>query len=363
MAAIGQSPRSGRVPAWVRHTVAALLVSGTLVAAGDRVPAASAQDKDQQHAEEVRQGEALLQRRQFEPALQAFKRASALRNKTSAAAHFGMARAYFGLGAYKNAIESSNEGLKHAGDDRRLEALLRNHRGISLVAFANRPDGKADETKLKDAEADFRAVLALGDSVPIASYNLGVALLKLNRDAEGVQALKAFVDRGLRVPEVAQALRMIENPRRAREFFAPDFSVTTLQGEYLALEDLKGKVVLLDFWATWCGPCLVATPSLIRLNKKLAAQPFVMIGVSADRSQEPWQRYVVEKKLDWPQYFDQGRRLAGLFQVRGYPTYLVLDAEGVVRFRHTGWGSNTEQLLESEIKRALKSVSVAAQNP
>jgi len=125
-----------------------------------------------------------------------------------------------------------------------LESMVRNQRGLAIVASVSKPGDR----KLEEAVAEFRKVLALTDQDPVVSYNLGTTLLKLNQDAEGVHELQVFVARAGRTPEADAARRMIDDPRRARENFAPDFSVTTSDGEYVTLADLKGKVVLLDFW-------------------------------------------------------------------------------------------------------------------
>lgn len=75
--------------------------------------------------------------------------------------------------------------------------------------------------------------------------------------------------------------KLIENPRRDRETFAADFSITTSDGEYLASEDLRGKVVLLDFWATWCGPRVASVPSLRTLYKSFRKSRHSWSSVSA----------------------------------------------------------------------------------
>lgn len=313
------------------------------------VPRAAQDDKNIQYEAALQQGDKAIALKQFEDALSAFKRASALRNKTSADAHFGMARAYRGLSAPKSAADSCTQALKFVGADKPLEAAVRNVRGLSIFDLVERNDDK----RLKDAEADFRAVIELTDTLPVAHYNLGVALLRQGRDDDGIVALNVFLAKAPNMREAVEARRLIENPRRARVAFAPDFSITTLQGEHIALEDLRGRVVLVDFWATWCPPCLAATPGLQRIAKKYSAEPFTLLGVSLDRSEGAWKRYVEDHKMDWPQYLDNGR-VASLFKVRPIPMYFILDHEGIVRASKSGYGSSTDGWLDGEIRKLLK---------
>ena len=306
-------------------------------------------DKDTQYVAAMQQGDRAIALKQFEDALKAFNRASALRNKESAEAHFGMARAYRGLSAGKSAADSCTEALKFVGGNKALEAAIRQIRGVAIFELVE----KNDDRRLKDAEADFRAVIELTDTLPIAHYNLGYSLLRQGRDDDGIAALNAFIVKAPNMREAAEARRMIENPRRARVPFAPEFSITTLQGEHITLEDLRGRVVLVDFWATWCGPCLKATPALQRLAKKYADEPFTLLAISLDRNQEAWKRYIAEHKMEWPQYLDNGR-VATLFKVKPIPTYIVIDHEGIVRATETGFGSSTDGWLDSEIRKLLK---------
>ena len=297
-------------------------------------------------------GEAALKTRKWEEALDSFKQAHTLANKTSAVALFGMARAYHGLGAYKNEADSCQEALKVLGPNAALEATLRNQRGMALFSLAEKNTDKV----LKDAEAEFRAALALPGAAAITRFNLGVTLLRQERDPEGLELLKAYVESGVKAAEVDTARRMIENPRRARENFAPDYSLTTRGGEFLSSKDLIGKTVLLDFWGTWCGPCRAATPELVKLYKKLAGDAFVMVGVSSDspNDKQTWTDYIDKNKMEWPQNLDTNRAVHRAFNITSFPTYIVIDAEGIMKLRLQGYGSRTVQQLESEIKKSLK---------
>ena len=319
-----------------------------LLCAGAAPPQETAPDFDAR----IRMAEGLLSTRQWESALKAYKEASALKNKQSAVAHLGMAKAYEGLRAYKNAAESCTEALKYTNGDTTLERAARNLRGTSLFALST----KHDDKRLKQAEEDFRAVLALAEGPHIAQYNLGIALMKQRRDEEGTKALEDFIAAAGKAPEVASAKKFIADPRRAREPFAPDFSFTTYDGEYVSLEDLRGKVVLIDFWATWCPPCVKATPGLKRLQSRLKDQPFVILGISADRNRGEWQSFIVGNSLTWHQYLDERRQLARAFNIEVYPSYLLLDHEGIVRHTWTGYNPSVDGDIESKAKKLIKAM-------
>jgi thiol-disulfide isomerase/thioredoxin len=307
-----------------------------------------AQDKKPDYADELRKGDTLLQRRQYEQALQAYKRAYALTDKSSYDALVGIALAYRGLGAHKNLLDSCDDGLKLAGDDKKRQAQIHNLRGSALVALSDKPGDK----KLKDAEVEFRTALAANESLAAAHLNLGVVLLKMLRDDEGLRELKVYLDHAPDGAAADNARRLIEDPRRAREAFAPEFSFTSREGEFISLDELKGKTVLLDFWGSWCGPCVQATPGLIKLRRKFTGQPVIFVGIARDE-QAKWSTYLEKNNMDWPQYLDTESRVIRLFRVEGYPTYIVLDGDGIIRARKTGYGADSEHWLESEIKKAL----------
>lgn len=311
-----------------------------------------AQDKDADYVAEMQKGEAAMSKRQFEEAVRAFKRASSLKNKSSAEAHLGMARAHHAMGAFNKAIDSCEDAAKYAGDDLELQARVHNQRGLSLFASAK----KLNDKHVREAEAAFRAAVAANGDMVTSRYNLGVTLLRQGRDEEGVEELRTFIDQAPDAPETAEATRLIGDPRRARARFAPDFTLTTLDEQKVSLEDLKGKVVLLDFWATWCPPCRQATPGLTRLYKKYRDRPFVMIGISLDEHTAPLGKYVNEHSMSWPQYFDRHGAISRLFGIRPIPTYVLIDHDGIVRETREGWNSSVDGWLDSVVEKYLKAI-------
>lgn len=320
-------------------------------------PIAQAQGNDAVYEDEVQKGTELLRRRKYEDALKSFKRANELRDKKSPDCFYGMAQAYYGLEAYKNVVESCDKIIELSGTDSNLRAPAYNLKGLAIQAQSQ---GK-DQKKLHEAEAAFRQGLDLGVDLPILHYNLGFVLMQQNRDPEGLVELKKYVELQPGGSSADIARKIMENPRRAREAYAPEFSFTTSEGEYLALDDLRGKVVLLDFWGTWCPPCVASVPSLRSLYKKYGKESaLVMISVSSDSEEAAWRGFTAKNQMVWPQYLDRDRRVQRAFGVHSFPTYILIDHEGIVRFNSIGMSWEKAANLEDAIRKQLKMVSKEA---
>jgi thiol-disulfide isomerase/thioredoxin len=317
----------------------------------------AAQDKDKEYAAQIQKADAALQGGQLRDAVDAYKKANDLRGKQSVPALFGMSRAYFAMRAYQDAVDVCSEALKFTGGDKRLEGQMHYMRGLAEMALGLQ---KSTDSELKTAEADFRATVELTDTIAIANYNLGVVLLKENKDAEGVRALQAYVDRGVKSPEREEALKMIADPKRARLTVAPDFTVPTLQGDRISLKGYRGQVVLLDFWGTWCGPCREFTPTMVEINHRLAGEPFVMISVAvAEPNEKGWKDYIADKKMTWPQYLDTSKQIARLYDVHEFPTYILIDHEGILRDRKIGYGPDNASWLTYQLKHWVDAAKAA----
>lgn len=328
-------------------TLLTLALTVAVVHLAAQAPADPARTKEAQ--DELAKGNGFAQIRQYEQALQSYKKAFALTGKTSFQACMGMALAYRGLGAHKNVADLCVDALKLAGDGRE-RAVVHNMRGAALVALSDKPDDK----RLQEAQREFITALEESDTLHAARLNLGITLLKMGRDEEGVTELKRYVEAAPAGNDAAFARTLIDEPRRARETFAPPFSFTSREGEFITLEDLRGKAVVLDFWGTWCKPCVAATPGLVRLQRKFAEQPVVFISVAENDSEDAWSAYIDKHKMVWPQFLDKTRKMVLPFGVRGYPTYIVIDPEGIVQWRVTGYGDSTDGEVENQIKKALK---------
>lgn len=339
------------MPILPRGVVRLLRRSVLLIAALAILAAAQEETFDEQFA----LAESMLRRRRYEDALKAFRKANKMQDNRCVKCLWGMAQSYDGLAAFKNVIETAERIVLLAAEDKPLCARAYNLKAVALMALAENKDQK----KLKEAETQLENALAANPDFLTAQFNRGVLYLQQNRDAEGLAELRGFIAKAPKHDQVAQARRFIENPRRAREPFAPDFSFTSVQGEYVDSEELRGKIVLLDFWGTWCPPCVESVPGLRNINKRLDPERVVMIAISSDSDEDKWRSFIEKEKMVWPQYLDRDRKVHSAFRVNVFPTYVLIDQDGVIRYRTIGGGWFKNAFLEDEIKKLLKKASAA----
>jgi thiol-disulfide isomerase/thioredoxin len=113
----------------------------------------------------------------------------------------------------------------------------------------------------------------------------------------------------------------------------PDFDVTDVAGQPLSIASHKGKVVLVDFWATWCGPCRIELPNVIATYQKYHAQGFDIIGVSLDEDKAQLLSFIKNENMTWPQFFDGKRwenQLAVKYGIQAIPAAFLLDGSGKI---------------------------------
>lgn len=136
---------------------------------------------------------------------------------------------------------------------------------------------------------------------------------------------------------------------------APAFKMTDTKGKVHTNSSLKGKVVLLDFWATWCPPCVAASPTMQKLHEKYAKQGLVVIGANLGEHSDPDgtpAKYANEHKYTYTftkKNDDYARKLG----VRGIPMFMFIDRQGVVRKVETGYGPGAAEKFEATVKQLL----------
>ena len=199
----------------------------------------------------------------------------------------------------------------------------------------------------RQAHDEIIKALAAYTNFPEALYLDGRALANLRQDDAAKLRFEAYVasedatDHNRR-----RAQRYIIHPELARARVVPPFSVTTAGGQLFSMDDLQGKVVLLDFWAIWCPPCHAALPHLRQIANKFQGQPLVILSVSLDGDEQKWRDFIAKNGMTWPQYREAGVNgvMARMFGVTAIPRTFLIDADGVIREQHLG-----DALIENKL--------------
>jgi thiol-disulfide isomerase/thioredoxin len=205
--------------------------------------------------------------------------------------------------------------------------------------------------------------LAINSNFPDAIFVDGRMLAQLRQDDEAKARFEQYVKmKPADDPNAQRALRYISRPELARARMAPPFAITTTDGQRISMDELQGKVVLLDFWATWCGPCREALPHMQKVAKKFQGQPLVILSVSLDKDDKAWRAFVAKNEMTWPQYRDgyfEGP-IAKKFGVNAIPHTFTIDADGVLQEEHIGDASIEGKLNKLLVRaRELQSTAVS----
>jgi len=123
---------------------------------------------------------------------------------------------------------------------------------------------------------------------------------------------------------------------------APDFTLASLAGGQVKLSSLKGQVVLVNFWATWCIPCRAEMPAIQQAYNARKGQGFTVLAVNLNESRQDIQTYVDTLNVSFPVLLDAGDSISTLYRVRGYPTSLFIDRSGTVAIENVGMMTDTQ---------------------
>lgn len=148
---------------------------------------------------------------------------------------------------------------------------------------------------------------------------------------------------------------------------APAAGAPPLAGPYLdkagglTNQDLKGKVIYVDFWASWCGPCRASFPVLDKLYGQHKDKGFVVVGVNQDDRPEDARLFLARIPASFPLLADPGHRLAEAFEVKGMPSAVLIDRKGIVRHVHRGFRAGDEREIAARIEQLLEEQPCGAQ--
>jgi thiol-disulfide isomerase/thioredoxin/Tfp pilus assembly protein PilF len=310
-------------------------------------PQSTAQAKsDPTLQQRLQAGREALGSRQWTRAITYFQQASREADSCTEC-YLGLAAAYSGNGQLQDAIDSCDHALRIANDDD-SKAAAHTIKGKALVELAAK-----DRELLPQSEAEFRAAAQIESSNPLFHLWLGTVLLRESKSDDGIAELKKCLALDPPTPVAERAKLMLADPRAGEEF-APNFRITTVQGQDLSLKQFAGRIVVLDFWATWCPPCRESVPELRELTRTYDPAKLVLISISADDRDDTWRQFIAENKMDWAQYRDADKKLVTLFTVRAYPTYLVIDGDRVITNRIIG--ANPQESVVNQLVAILKTM-------
>jgi len=135
---------------------------------------------------------------------------------------------------------------------------------------------------------------------------------------------------------------------------APDFTLRTMEGPNLRLQEQRGQVVMINFWATWCGPCRQEMPHLNRLFEKYRASGFVLLGVNVDDDPRNAAEVAAKLGVKFPMLLDTDKKVSHLYDLSSMPSTLLIDRDGKVRYLHRGYQNGFEDTYEKQIRELLK---------
>ena len=135
---------------------------------------------------------------------------------------------------------------------------------------------------------------------------------------------------------------------------APDFTLKSLSGENLKLSELRGQVVLVNFWASWCGPCRQEMPLLDAMYQRYQKLGFTILGVNVEQDAAPAQAMLEEHPVQFPVLFDPQSTASKLYNLNAMPTTVLVDRSGNVRYLHQGYLPGYEQKYQQQVSELLR---------
>lgn len=228
--------------------------------------------------------------------------------------------------------------------------------------------GKKTEAELAESIKKFDVILAqhkdekTDDVAEILFMKAMLFLQVFDNEVKGAELINQLkkdfpeTNRGKAVDQILAQLKQQEAAKKIQRSLAvgtvfPDFKETDLDGKPLSVGNFKGKVVLVDFWATWCGPCVGELPNVLKTYEKFHAKGFEIIGISLDKEKDKLTGFLKEKGMTWAQYFD-GKgwqsKLAGQYGVNSIPATYLIDTEGKILAKDL-----RGEALEKAVEKAL----------
>ena len=261
-------------------------------------------------------------------------------------------------GSYKDAIATAVE-MEAMGTTALVKSVAAYDRGRAMVA---RDGDKPKPEQMEEELAAFQESANLYAQNLAAMFSEGQVLARLGRMEQARKQFQLCLG-GMKAGDAGwlRVKHFSEDPELALHKMAPAFEVTSLDGAKFNLDAMGGRVVLVDFWATWCGPCNEELPEMKKIAREFAGQPFVMISVSSDQDEAVWKEFIQKHEMTWVQYRDEDHKLADEFGVTSIPHYFTIDSDGVLTSEMMGSGSDVEGKLKKLIAKAKEGKAPAGE--
>ncbi|WP_455210020.1 TlpA disulfide reductase family protein [Kaarinaea lacus] len=134
---------------------------------------------------------------------------------------------------------------------------------------------------------------------------------------------------------------------------APDFTLKSLKGSNLKLSEFRGDVVMINFWATWCGPCRQEMPILNDLYLKYRDTGFTLLGVNVEKNSSKAADMIRDLRVVYPVLFDTDNKVSKLYEVNDMPTTVLVDRDGNMRYLHRGYVQGTEDEYVRQVRELM----------
>ena len=318
--------------------------------------AQAAYESDPQFVKQLKDAKAAEKQPDYLYAIGAYKRA----NKIAGGKCMSCLQSAYDLdmkvGDFKDAIAVSGQVLALATTPREKSTTDMNQAMAMLRLAGDNPK----PAKLEPVHTLLQTAMTDDPNNLSASFYDGGVLARMGRLDDAAKQFSAYASAASTDdPSRARAQLLAKDPRLSLVPMAPPFAVTAVDGSTFSLDDMLGKVVLIDFWATWNAPSRDELSNVEKIVKDFAGQPLVVLTVSWDQDDAQWRAYIARHDMTskndviWLQYRDAEHKLTGIFGVKWVPEYYIIDANGVLIPGKQTDGSYVEGKLKPLIQQAI----------
>ena len=347
----------------LKFLAAPLLLCCTLAANAQTVaasvtPAAKPEyESDPRYISAMTEARQMIARREYEFARSAYVKANKIAGGACVKCMDQLGQLLEGMHEWKAALANADE-MQALAVTPREKSMAEGRKGQILIEQAG---DKPKPAQLEAAHTVLQQALTDFPKNNGARWSDACVLARLGKNDDAKQQFAMCAQMAAASdPMRARAEHFAENPGLSLHKMAPAFEVKTADGSHFNLDNMTGRVVLIDFWATWCGPCMEELPHLQKIAKEFSGEPLVIISVSWDSDETKWRDFIAKHEMTWVQFRDADHKLTERFGVPSIPHYFTIDSDGVLTGAMLGSDDDVSGKLKKLIKRAKASRPPAA---